>query len=77
MEREKKPVHHVQITEGNRNIIRQILQEHDIQNVRAAPLRIEIRQDYRKPGSLPYKLIQKIFYKKFTVFVSTYFNPTL
>lgn len=57
MEREKKLVHHVQITEGKRNIIRQILQEHDIQNVRATPLRIEIRQDYRKASSLPYKLI--------------------
>ena len=29
--REKKPVHHVQMTEGKRNIIRQLLEEYDIE----------------------------------------------
>ena len=29
---EKKPVHHVQMTEGKRDIIRQLLQEYDIQS---------------------------------------------
>ena len=29
--REKKPVHHVQMTEGKRAIIRQLLQEYDIE----------------------------------------------
>jgi len=31
MAREKKPVHKVQMTEGKRNIIQQLLQEYDIQ----------------------------------------------
>lgn len=31
MAREKKPVHKVQMTEGKRNIIHQLLQEYDIQ----------------------------------------------
>lgn len=30
--REKKPVHHVQMTEGKRNIIRQLLEEYDIES---------------------------------------------
>lgn len=30
--REKKPVHHVQMTEGKRNIIRQLLEENDIES---------------------------------------------
>jgi len=33
MEREKKPVHRVQMTEGKRNIIHQLLEEYDIQSV--------------------------------------------
>ena len=32
MSREKKPVHRVQMTEGNRNIIHQLLEENDIQS---------------------------------------------
>lgn len=32
MAREKKPVHKVQMTEGNRNIIRMLLQEYDIES---------------------------------------------
>lgn len=32
MAREKKPVHKVQMTEGKRNIIRQLLQEYDIES---------------------------------------------
>ena len=31
MTREKKPVHKVQMTEGKRNIIRQLLEEYDIE----------------------------------------------
>ena len=31
MAREKKPVHKVQMTEGKRNIIRQLLEEYDIE----------------------------------------------
>ena len=31
MARTKKPVHHVQMTEGKRNIIRQLLEEYDIE----------------------------------------------
>ena len=31
MAKEKKPVHHVQMTEGKRNIIHQLLEEYDIQ----------------------------------------------
>ncbi len=29
--REKKPIHHVQMTEGKRQIIQQLLQEYDIE----------------------------------------------
>ncbi|SDM89487.1 hypothetical protein SAMN05660299_01712 [Megasphaera paucivorans] len=32
MEKEKKPVHKVQMTEGKRNIIQQLLQEYDIKS---------------------------------------------
>ena len=32
MERQKKPVHRVQMTEGKRNIIHQLLEEYDIQS---------------------------------------------
>lgn len=32
MGREKKPVHRVQMTEGKRNIIHQLLEEYDIQS---------------------------------------------
>ena len=32
MAREKKPVHKVQMTEGKRNIIHQLLEEYDIQS---------------------------------------------
>ena len=32
--KEKKPVHHVVMTEGKRQIIQQLLQEYDIQSVR-------------------------------------------
>ena len=32
MEREKKPVHKVQMTEGKKNIIRQLLEEYDIES---------------------------------------------
>ena len=32
MAREKKPVHNVQMTDGKRNIIQQLLQEYDIQS---------------------------------------------
>lgn len=31
MAREKKPVHRVQMTDGKRNIIRQLLEEYDIE----------------------------------------------
>ena len=31
MARQKKPVHRVQMTDGKRNIIRQILEEYDIE----------------------------------------------
>ena len=31
MAKEKKPVHHVQMTEGKRNIIHQLMEEYDIQ----------------------------------------------
>jgi putative transposase len=33
MAREKKPVHKVQMTEGKKNIIRQLLEEYDIESV--------------------------------------------
>ena len=33
MARQKKPVHRVQMTEGKRNIIHQLLEEYDIQSV--------------------------------------------
>ena len=33
MTREKKPVHKVQMIEGKRNIIRQFLEEYDIESV--------------------------------------------
>ena len=33
MAREKKPVHKVQMTEGKRSIIRQLLEEYDIESV--------------------------------------------
>ena len=33
MAREKKPVHKVQMTEGKRNIIHQLLEEYDIQSI--------------------------------------------
>ena len=32
MARQKKPVHRVQVTEGKRNIIHQLLEEYDIQS---------------------------------------------
>ena len=32
MAREKKPVHKVQMTDGKRNIIRQLLEEYDIES---------------------------------------------
>ena len=32
MAREKKPVHRVQMTDGKRNIIRQLLEEYDIES---------------------------------------------
>ena len=32
MAREKKPVHKVQMTEGKKNIIRQLLEEYDIES---------------------------------------------
>ena len=35
MAREKKPVHKVQMTEGKRNIIHQLLKEYDIQSAEA------------------------------------------
>ena len=34
MAKQKKPVHRVQMTEGKRNIIHQLLEEYDIQTVR-------------------------------------------
>ena len=37
MAREKKPVHKVQMTEGKRNIIHQLLKEYDIQISRRYP----------------------------------------
>lgn len=36
MARQKKPVHRVQMTEGKRNIIRQLLEEYDIENAEDA-----------------------------------------
>ena len=32
-ERKKKPVHHIQMTDGKRQIIQQLLQEYDIETV--------------------------------------------
>ena len=32
MAKQKKPVHRVEMTEGKRNIIRQLLEEYDIRN---------------------------------------------
>ena len=32
--RERKPVHHVQMTDGKRAIIQQLLEEYDIQDVK-------------------------------------------
>ena len=32
--RERKPVHHVQMTDGKRAIIQQLLQEYDIQDAK-------------------------------------------
>ena len=37
--REKKPVHRVEMTEGKRNIIRQLLQEYDIETAEDMNLR--------------------------------------
>ena len=34
--REKKPVHHVQMTDGKRAIIQQLLQEYDIETAKKA-----------------------------------------
>lgn len=34
MAREKKPIHRVQMTEGKRNIIHQLLEEYDIQSAK-------------------------------------------
>ena len=38
MAREKKPVHRVQMTEGKRNIIHQLLEEYDIQSAEDKPV---------------------------------------
>ena len=38
MAREKKPVHRVQMTEGKRNIIHQLLEEYDIQSDEVYPI---------------------------------------
>lgn len=37
MAREKKPIHKVQMTEGKRNIIHQLLEEYDIQTAEDIP----------------------------------------
>ena len=37
MARQKKPVHRVQMTEGKRNIIHQLLEEYDIQTAEDIP----------------------------------------
>ncbi len=42
MAREKKPVHKVQMTEGKRNIIHQLLQEYDIETAEVLYIRSEI-----------------------------------
>ena len=42
MAKQKKPVHRVEMTEGKRNIIRQLLEEYDIETSKifwAAPLK--------------------------------------
>ena len=45
MAREKKPVHKVQMTNGKRNIIQQLLQEYDIQS--AEDIHVCQRHDHK------------------------------
>ena len=40
MARQKKPVHRVQMTDGKRNIIRQLLEEYDIETAEDCRFRI-------------------------------------
>lgn len=59
MAREKKPVHKVQMTEGKRNIIRQLLEEYDIEsaqdiqdalkNLLNNPVSVSLLSGNRKP----------------------------
>ena len=42
MARQKKPVHRVQMTEGKRNIIHQLLEEYDIQSAETFRMRSRI-----------------------------------
>lgn len=44
MAREKKPVHRVQMTEGKRNIIRQLLEEYDIESAPSTRFRADTCQ---------------------------------
>ncbi|AMJ41407.1 hypothetical protein SAMN02745151_02921 [[Clostridium] propionicum DSM 1682] len=47
MAREKKPVHKVQMTDGKRNIIQQLLQEYDIQSAEGSAWGHHQRNDGR------------------------------
>ena len=47
MARQKKPVHRVQMTDGKRNIIRQLLEEYDI----------ETAEDIQEQFELPIELL--------------------
>ena len=54
MAREKKPVHRVQMTQGKRNIIHQLLEEYDIQSaedIQDAPERSSWWNHQRDDGS--------------------------
>ena len=43
MARQKKPVHRVQMTDGKRNIIRQLLEEYDIETAEGMGNHISLR----------------------------------
>ena len=61
MAKQKKPVHRVEMTEGKRNIIRQLLEEYDIETAEQAKEthRMEIVNDiYKKLHDLDYFLLR-------------------
>ena len=51
MAREKKPVHKVQMTDGKRNIIQQLLQEYDIQSAEDIEYSCAMKSHFRKSGN--------------------------